>query len=52
MLSSRYDEGPSFNWPPSEVFALSMSELEYFCGALKRLREQYAEQMKKLMNKE
>lgn len=48
MLGLRYDDGPSFGWPPSEIMALSLPEIDYFCNILKMAREQYAEQIKKI----
>lgn len=39
----RMDEGPSLNWPPSEVDRLSEYEVKIYNEALKVFRDKYRE---------
>ena len=38
----KYDEGPCFNWPPSEVLAMTDAEVAGYAGLIDRTREEYA----------
>lgn len=38
----KYDEGPCFNWPPSEVLAMTDAEVAAYAALITRTREEYA----------
>ncbi len=42
----KFDEGPCFNWAPSEVKRLTDQEVDNFYLALQLVREEYAKRQK------
>lgn len=41
----KFDEGPCFNWPPSEVKSLTEDEIAGYYDALLAFRKAYAEHL-------
>lgn len=46
------DEGPSLNWPPSEVKELSEGEVRMYGEALDQARQMYQDEVDKLLAKD
>ena len=47
----KYDEGPCFNWPPSEMLDMTDNQVKAYAKLLVDTRATYAQQMEASMNK-